>query len=222
MIIGRAMPESALQLFRVFDRVSLNPISSTTFHFSQGHSMKLAYCLLLLGVATLLGCGKSSGFPPSSEWTRFNSPDAPYSVLLPSKPVRQVQESEDITVALHLCQIDENQGVITASNDLPPDIDLSDKKLVKLMFDEGIKACVNEMKGEIKEQKNLLIDGKYPARDCTAKIPFSKSQKGTARIRYVLIPEKLIQVIVIADDSEISSPEIKKCLDSINIKLEVD
>ncbi len=180
--------------------------------------MKLAQCLLALGVVVFLGCGTNT-FPPSSDWITFNSPDAPYSVLLPSQPKRQVQSSDGVDVILHLCEINKDLGVITGSNDMPAELDLSDKEQIIFILDEGIQGATSAMKAKVKEQKDFLLDGKYPCRECTASISISKSNTGVVRLRYVLIPKKLIQVMVIGDDAQMSAPQVTKCLESIKIKM---
>ncbi len=184
--------------------------------------MKLASCLLAIGVVTFLGCGKKSVFPPSSEWTRFNSPDSPYSVLMPGKPVRAEQDTGDGPYVMHACELDPDQGVITSGIQLSQDFVVSDRKMVSERLDQAVSAVAQAFNGEVLDKKNLIIDKIYPARDCTIKVKASESKNLVMRIRLVLTPDTLIQVIVICEESESTNPLIKKCLDSIKVKQEVD
>lgn len=180
--------------------------------------MKLASCLLAIGVVTFLGCGKKSAFPPSNEWIRFQSPDAPYSVLMPGKPVRAEQAGGIIT---HTCELDHDQGVVTSGIQLPPEFNVSDKKMVSERLDLAVSAVAAGFAGEILNKKNLIIDKIYPARDCTIKAN-NEGQTMIIRIRLIITPDNLIQHFVVAQESESTNPLIQKCLDSIKVKQEVD
>jgi hypothetical protein len=184
--------------------------------------MKLVYHLLVISVVTILGCGQKSSVPDSNEWSRFQSPDAPYSVLMPGKPVREEEQDEDGVVATHTCKYGEEFAVITGSSNLSSDFDVSNKKKVSDALDKGLASAVEVFEGEVLDKKNLIIDRLYPARDCKIKVAASKTQNIIVHLRFVLTPDKLIHVMVFANETESSNPQIKKCLDSLKIKLEVE
>ncbi len=174
--------------------------------------MKLLTCLLLLCVATLTGCGKKSAFSSSDGWVRFKSPDGPYSVLMPNKPVKE----GDGDMAMYMSQIDSDQGVATASIDLGPDFVVSDKKMVAEALDMTMDLLAKRFSGTVAEKKNLIIDRLYPSRDATIKY----QDDGTSmalRIRLVVVPEKVIMAFVVAKESESTGPAVKNCLDSIKV-----
>lgn len=181
--------------------------------------MKLFHCLLVLGVLTLIGCGEKSSFPPSSEWIRFNSPDAPYSVLMPGKPELVAEDEGGGDTVMHACKLDADQAVITGSVDLPEGFDPRNKEKVSDMLDLGLKNAAENFNSKVQNKKNLIIDRIYSARDCTIKAPISDSKTAVIRIRLILIPGKMIQVIVVSTEAESANPLIQKCLDSVKIKL---
>ncbi len=169
---------------------------------------------LLIG---LVGC-KDKSLPPIGDWITFDSPDAPYSVLLPSKPKRQEQTAGDINVVIQLCEVNKDLVVITSNNNMPAEIDLKDKVQVKLIMDEAVKQGMTSQKATVKEERDLMIQGKYPCREATATLKAPNGTQGTIRLRLVLIPEMLIQVLLIGDTKDMQSPQIKECLESIKIK----
>jgi hypothetical protein len=181
--------------------------------------MKLASCLLAIGVVTLLGCGQSASFPPISEWTKFDSPDAPYSILLPAKPTKQVQSSDGIDVTMYLSLVNKDLGVMTGSNAMPAEFDETDPEQCKLVLDGGMQEGISAMNGTVKEQKDLLIQGKYHCRECTATVSIPKAGNGLVRMRVFLLPGKLVQVMVIGSESQMQAPEVMKCLESIKVKI---
>ena len=171
-----------------------------------------------IAMVLLIGCGEKSSFPPSSEWIRFNSPDAPYSVLMPGKPVREEVDGGEGVVVSYTCNLDQAQAVITSGVELPPDFDVKDKNLVSERLNLAVKAAAAAFGGEVLDKKNLIIDKIFPARDCTIKVK-ADSQVMIVRMRLVLAPDKLIQLFVVTKEAESDNPLIKKCLDSIKIKL---
>ncbi len=126
--------------------------------------------LVLIGV---IGCSKQSSIPPSSDWTTFNSTDAPFSVLLPSKPKRQEQSVGDIKVVMHVCDL-KDFAVLTGVNDMPSNIDLKNKAQVKIVLDEAVKGGLQAQKATLKEQRDLVLQGKYPCREATASLKAPK------------------------------------------------
>lgn len=180
--------------------------------------MKLFPCLLLLCVATLSGCGKKSAYSSTAGWIRFKSPDGPYSVLMPNKPASKEQADGEVSFVMHMSEIDADQGVATWCMDLPPDFAVGDKKVEAMVLDEAAQAVAKIFDGKVSDKKNLLIDNIYPARDATIKVPH-EGRTMVLRVRFIITPEKLIQVAVIAKESESTGPAVKSCLDSIKIDL---
>lgn len=176
--------------------------------------------MLLLVACTLVstvGCGQKS-LPPIGEWITFDSPDAPYSVLLPSKPKRQAQNSDGVSVIIHLCEVSKDVAVITSNNAMPAEIDIRDKEQVRDIMDEAVKLGLGSQKATVKEQRDLVLQGKYPCREVTATMKAPNGSEGTLRLRLVLIPKMLIQVLLIGDTKEMQAPQVKECLESLKIK----
>jgi len=170
--------------------------------------------LVLIGV---IGCSKQNSIPPIGDWTTFNSTDAPFSVLLPSKPKRQEQSVGDIKVVMHVCDL-KDFAVLTGVNDMPGNIDLKNKEQVKLVLDEAVKGGLKAQKATLKEQRDLVLQGKYPCREATASLKAPNGAAGTIRLRIALLPDKLIQVLAVGDSTAMQSPQIKECLESLKIK----
>jgi len=183
--------------------------------------MKQLICLLLLSVVTLTGCGKKSAYSSTDGWIRFKSPDGPYSVLMPVKPTSTEVNDPEGSFVMHLSDIDGDQGVMTWCMDLPPDFEVSDKKIVASALDKFTQLVAKILDGEASDKKNLIIDNIYPARDATIKVPH-EGRTMVARLRLVLTPDKLILVVVTAKESESTGPAVKKCLDSIKVDLAGD
>jgi hypothetical protein len=179
--------------------------------------MTLRSSLLGILLISLVGCGKNS-VPPSSAWITFDSPDAPYSVLLPEKPKRQEQTASGIKVVMQLCDTNKNLVVITSNNDMPAEVDINNKKQVKDILDVAVTTGMAKQKATIKEQRDLKLQGKYPCREVTATLKAPNGTEGTMRLRLVLIPKMLIQVLLIGDSKDMQMPQIKECLESLKIK----
>lgn len=179
--------------------------------------MKLFMSLLVMLAVSLTGCSKQNAIPPIEDWITFNSPDAPYSALLPSKPKRQEQTVNGMRIALHLCDSNKNLVAVTSSNDMPIDIDINNAEQVKAVLDEAVKSGMSNQKAKVKEQRDLKLQGKYPCREVTATLKAPNGTEGTIRLRIVLLPKMLIQLLFIGDTAEMQAPQIKEALESLKI-----
>lgn len=178
--------------------------------------MKTWLNLLFVSMLCLAGCGKSAAVPPIGDWTTFKSPDAPFSVLMPTKPKRQEQSVGGITVVMQIAEL-KDFAVLAGSNPMPINIDLKNKDQVKSILDEAVKGGMNAQKATVKEQRELTLQGKYPCRDVTASVKIPNGSTGTIRLRIALLPDKLIQVLVVGDTKAMQEPQIKECLESLKI-----
>lgn len=177
--------------------------------------MKFPLCLFALLTVCFTGCGK--GMPPIGDWITFQSPDAPYSVLMPFKPKTVSQNNAGMTINMHTCEVGKDLAVMTCSNDFPA-IDLKDKDRCEFILKESMNGAMNNIKGKLGEQKSLMLEGKYPMREFSGTFTDPKVGAGAIRARIVLMPGKLVQLIIVGKSEEITKPQVVKCLESLKTK----
>ena len=178
--------------------------------------------LFVLGFLVLsTGCSKSTTLPAIDKWTKFQSPNAGYTVLMPNKPKKIMQSGGGEMIEMYVSEVGSKFAVITYGHPIPgfDADDLTDKKIIKQTFDGGMQGMVASKPGsKLVEQKDILVSKKYPGREFTATVTEKSIGKLTMRGRMILSKKALIMTIVIATDGEIKKPQVKDCLDSITIK----
>lgn len=176
--------------------------------------MKLRTCLLGMLLIGIVGCGTS--VPKSEDWTTFKSP-AGYSVSMPSKPKKQSQSADGQTIDMYLSEVGKYFAVMTMAINMPAQIDIKDKELVKTMLDNSASEFMGSLKGKVTEQKNVTIAGKYPAKEFTGTFDAPGVGKSVMRGRVILTKKALISLNVAGTDEFIKLPQAQKCLDSVKI-----
>lgn len=102
-----------------------------------------------------------------AEWITFQSPDAPYTVRLPSQPVKRSQMTADGMLNKYICALGSNLALMTCANDFGG-IDLSKPEQYDMIFDAATNAAIGESHGTVTEQETVLLEDKFPMRAFTA------------------------------------------------------
>ena len=135
--------------------------------------------------------------------------DGKTSVVFSSKPTEQKVGK----IVLHVLEAkDGKSAYFLNQNDLPKDIDLTDKALVKKTFEASRDASLRSMKGKLLSKKDIKL-GKLPGYTYDADVAGN-----VYRARIYLTEKSFVQIAVIGTKEFVDGPEAKKFLDSLKIK----
>src|SRR5262249_432437 len=122
--------------------------------------MRCALCLL-----ALLVVGNSMAFaadlPAIDKWVNFEAPDMSFKAIFHEKPQEKEQAAGNIKINMYIVELGADGALLIATNPMPK-IDTTDAKLVKDTLDGGVKGAMNNLKGQITKQTDIMWQGKYP------------------------------------------------------------
>ena len=181
--------------------------------------MRRVLCLLaLLVVGT--GMASAADLPTIDKWVNFESPDKSFKAIFPEEPKATEQTVANIKINMYVVELGASgaDGALLIATNGMPKIDTTDAKLVKQTLDGGVKGAMNNLKGMITKETDIMWQGKYPGRDVEATANLGPGMEGIVRVKMVLANDKLYQVMAVGVKETISKPEIGKYLDSLEIK----
>ena len=159
-----------------------------------------------------------SSVVPASQWKFFASEEGRFRILFPGKPesTNEVVGNAVVEITLHTFYVWANQQTEYALNfsDNPKNVkNLSSKQI----FDVGQNGVAEKL-GKIAAQHDFKF-GNYPARD----FEFVVGGKGnfSGHIRYVLVDQRLYQIMVMFLTENLHRDDFKIFFDSFSLSNEV-
>lgn len=166
----------------------------------------LAAGILLLAA----GCGGASGGAGvPREWQTITSQQGKYSVRFPGKP--RLDDSGD-----QVQWIFETQGgnaVFLAGHTTFSTPVALDTSLAKKVLDQGLAAAEKSLDARTVSSKDLMVDGKYPARDVDMQTP----TMGIYRARVIVTEEGIYQVVVMGPKKFVDGQDARTFRESFKI-----
>lgn len=177
--------------------------------------MRRVLCLLAL---LMIGSGVAlaADLPAIDKWVNYEAPDKSFKAIFPDKPKESKQAAANIEINMYIVELGDDGALLIATNAMPK-IDPTDAKLVKQTLDGGVKGAMNNLKGMITKETDIMWQGKFPGRDVEATANLNGTE-GIVRVKMVLANDKLFQVMAVGVKDTIGKPEIAKFLDSLEIK----
>jgi hypothetical protein len=177
--------------------------------------MRRVLCLLALFVVGT-GVALAADLPAIDKWVNYEAPDKSFKAIFPKEPTPSEQAAANIKINMYIVELGDTGALLIATNGMPK-IDTTDAKVVKATLDGGVKGAMNNLKGMVTKETDIMWQGKYPGRDVEATAKLG-DMEGIVRVKMVLANEKLYQVMAVGVKDTISKPEIGKFLDSLEIK----
>jgi hypothetical protein len=177
--------------------------------------MRRVLCLLALLVIGS-SAAVAADLPAIDKWVNYEAPDMSFKAIFPDKPKETEQAAANIKINMYIVELGQDGALLIATNGMPK-IDTADAKLVKQTLDGGVKGAMNNLKGTVTKDTDIMWQGKYPGRDVEATANLNGTE-GVVRVKMVLANDKLYQVMAVGVKDTIGKPEIGKFLDSLEIK----
>lgn len=172
--------------------------------------------LCLLALLFIGGVARAADLPAIDKWIKYEAPDKTFSAIFPSEPKTAEQPAGNIKIKMYIVELGDTGALLIATNDMPK-IDTTDAAVVKATLDGGVKGAMNNLKGMVTKETDIMWQGKYPGRDVEATAKLG-DMDGIVRVKMVLANEKLFQVMAVGVKDSIAKDEIGKFLDSLDIK----
>ncbi len=177
--------------------------------------MRCVLCLLALLVVGP-GFALAADLPEIDKWVKFEAPDKSFTAIFPSEPKATEQAAGNIKINMYIVELGDTGALLIATNGMPP-IDTTKAEVVKATLDGGVKGAMNNLKGMVTKETDIMWQGKYPGRDVEATAKLGEME-GIVRVKMVLANEKLYQVMAVGSKDMIGKDDIGKFLDSLDIK----
>lgn len=178
----------------------------------------ISCCLLLI---VLQGCENNAPLgakqPSEVAWISFKSPDAPYSVSLPFQPTMKVLPGDGgAKMNFYQCADPEGATLVTAAYPFQGEVVITNDERCQKLFDQKMKRVYADKDYRDVENTKVLLDGKYPGLDISAKMIGEGIPPGAFhRERIILTDRYIIQLQVIGNAQRIKSNEVNMFFDSI-------
>ena len=164
----------------------------------------LPLCLIPLVLLALLVDEKAD-----AKGVKVITKDGMISVVFPSAPRHQTR-GKSIVHRLELK--DGKSAYALTQSDLSTAVDLNDKALLKVIFEDGRAAALSGLKGKLLGKQDIEL-GKFPGHAFDA-----ETATGICRARMYVTEKVLVQVIIHGPKEFVESAEARKLLDSIKVE----
>ena len=131
------------------------------------------------------------------------------SAVFPNKPTKTTSRN----FLIYFYESKDGKTVFLLNQaELPKEVDLTDKELVKQVFDQLREIDILKSKKKLLSKKELEF-GKYPSQSFDL-----EASTGIIRKRIYLTEKSVIQIFVSGSKEFVDGPEVKKFFDSLKIK----
>lgn len=164
------------------------------------------------------GCQKFKDLmnPPMAE---FTSPDGKWKAKFPGAPREQSKAALGVTFTMWAKEPWGGKGAyIVGFGDLPIPANEPDHKRQERLED-GVKGAAAGVGGTVRENKRILLHGRYPGRECVATITEPKA--GQYKCRMYLVGTRAYMVIVAGEDAFVTAPQAEEFLESFHLTGEI-
>ena len=152
---------------------------------------------------------KKDDKPKDADWTKVSEPGT-FEIEFPGRPTeRDSKAGKQYT----LQKAGPTALYLATAAPLPGEVDLTDEKVIKTVFDNAVTSIQRGLGGKIVSDKPTKVADKYPARDIELETP----ALGQYRARLVLAPGGFIQVVTAGAKEFVDGADAKRFRESLKI-----
>lgn len=168
------------------------------------------------GVAVFwkIGAGRSVNFA----WNEYEADDGSYSIMMPKKPIRLVQDQPSMAgeLKVHMMAVDmfDRGAFVVGHADYPDDYS---EMTPEAMLDIAAQGAVNESEATLLGKKNISLDG-HPGVELELKLDKLKEGGRNVTRIYWVAPRRIYIMFASAPPSPDMDTHLRKFLDSLKFR----
>jgi hypothetical protein len=163
----------------------------------------LGFVLPLCFIASA-GCG--------GQFKEF-APDGKFKVQMPGTPTEKSQSAMGLTVKAW--SLEEGNGAyVVSATDLPAALIGQGAAALEQQLDSAREGAMRSSGSKLTKEEKITLAGKYPGRHIEADVP---SKNGKMKARIYIVGNRLYQVLAVGTESWMSSGDVTKFLESLEL-----